>query len=132
MTHAPSRDTNDTRNIRPTRAAGAPPGGLSSAPPRPTDTNRRGCPCAVAGTASSRPRAGLACIQPTPSHCGQYASTWPTCRTNPLWSEEENLAAKREPITAPDAPEALGPYVHAVRTDGLLFCSGQIPIEPRT
>ena len=38
----------------------------------------------------------------------------------------------REPITAPDAPAAIGPYVHAVRAGGLLFCSGQIPLDPRT
>jgi 2-iminobutanoate/2-iminopropanoate deaminase len=38
----------------------------------------------------------------------------------------------REPINAPDAPAAVGPYAHAVRADGLLFCSGQIPLDPRT
>jgi 2-iminobutanoate/2-iminopropanoate deaminase len=38
----------------------------------------------------------------------------------------------REPVTAPDAPAAIGPYVHAIRTGGLLFCSGQIPLDPRT
>ncbi len=38
----------------------------------------------------------------------------------------------REPVTAPDAPEAIGPYVHAVRAGDLLFCSGQIPLDPRT
>lgn len=38
----------------------------------------------------------------------------------------------RESIIAPGAPEAVGPYVHAVRTDGLLFCSGQIPLDPKT
>ena len=27
---------------------------------------------------------------------------------------------------------ALGPYVHAVRAGDLLFCSGQIPLDPRT
>jgi 2-iminobutanoate/2-iminopropanoate deaminase len=42
------------------------------------------------------------------------------------------LPLEREPITAPDAPAAAGPYVHAVRAGGLLFCSGQIPVEPRT
>ena len=42
------------------------------------------------------------------------------------------MPAHRESITAPNAPEAVGPYVHAVRTDGLLFCSGQIPLDPRT
>ena len=39
---------------------------------------------------------------------------------------------EREPINAPDAPAAAGPYAHAVRADGLLFCSGQIPLDPRT
>ena len=38
----------------------------------------------------------------------------------------------RESINAPDAPAAIGPYVHAVRAGGLLFCSGQIPLDPRT
>ena len=42
------------------------------------------------------------------------------------------MSANREPVTAPNAPEAIGPYVHAVRAGGLLFCSGQIPLDPRT
>jgi 2-iminobutanoate/2-iminopropanoate deaminase len=42
------------------------------------------------------------------------------------------MTAHREPISAPDAPAAIGPYVHAVRAGGLLFCSGQIPLDPRT
>jgi len=42
------------------------------------------------------------------------------------------LSAHREPVTATNAPEAVGPYVHAVRVGGLLFCSGQIPLDPRT
>jgi 2-iminobutanoate/2-iminopropanoate deaminase len=46
--------------------------------------------------------------------------------------EEESLSANRELVTAPDAPAAVGPYVHAVRAGGLLFCSGQIPLDPRT
>jgi 2-iminobutanoate/2-iminopropanoate deaminase len=40
------------------------------------------------------------------------------------------LSAVRQAITAPDAPEAVGPYVHAVQAAGLLFCSGQIPLDP--
>jgi 2-iminobutanoate/2-iminopropanoate deaminase len=35
-------------------------------------------------------------------------------------------------ITAPNAPVAVGPYSQAVRTGNLLFCSGQIPIDPKT
>jgi 2-iminobutanoate/2-iminopropanoate deaminase len=42
------------------------------------------------------------------------------------------LPPHRESIIAPGAPEAVGPYVHAVRTDSLLFCSGQIPLDPKT
>jgi len=40
------------------------------------------------------------------------------------------LPQNRETINAPDAPDAVGPYVHAVRAAGLLFCSGQIPLAP--
>ncbi len=42
------------------------------------------------------------------------------------------MPGQREAITAPDAPAAIGPYVHAVSAGGLLFCSGQIPLDPRT
>jgi 2-iminobutanoate/2-iminopropanoate deaminase len=42
------------------------------------------------------------------------------------------MSADREPITAPAAPAALGPYSHAVRHGDLLFCSGQIPLDPDT
>lgn len=38
----------------------------------------------------------------------------------------------REPLTALGAPEAVGPYSHAVRAGGLLFCSGQVPLDPAT
>lgn len=31
-------------------------------------------------------------------------------------------------VTAEGAPAAIGPYVHAVALDGLLFTSGQIPL----
>ena len=30
------------------------------------------------------------------------------------------------------APAAVGPYAQAVRCDGWLFCSGQIPLDPAT
>jgi 2-iminobutanoate/2-iminopropanoate deaminase len=35
----------------------------------------------------------------------------------------------REIVTALNAPAAIGPYSHAVRAGGLLFCSGQIPLD---
>jgi 2-iminobutanoate/2-iminopropanoate deaminase len=40
------------------------------------------------------------------------------------------MAGQRITIEAPGAPAAVGPYSHAVRTGELLFCSGQIPLDP--
>jgi 2-iminobutanoate/2-iminopropanoate deaminase len=40
------------------------------------------------------------------------------------------LSHHREPVTAIGAPAAIGPYSHAVRAGGLLFCSGQIALDP--
>ncbi len=40
------------------------------------------------------------------------------------------MPAHRESVSAFGAPEAIGPYVHAVRAGNLLFCSGQIPLDP--
>jgi 2-iminobutanoate/2-iminopropanoate deaminase len=37
---------------------------------------------------------------------------------------------ERTPITAPDAPAAVGPYSHAVRYGDVLYCSGALPLEP--
>ena len=35
-------------------------------------------------------------------------------------------------LSATGAPAAVGPYSHAVRTGHLLFCSGQIALDPDT
>ena len=35
-------------------------------------------------------------------------------------------------IKTPQAPEAIGPYSQAVSTGSLVFCSGQIPLDPAT
>jgi 2-iminobutanoate/2-iminopropanoate deaminase len=40
------------------------------------------------------------------------------------------MAGARETIKVAGAPEAVGPYSHAVRSGELLFCSGQIPLDP--
>ena len=40
------------------------------------------------------------------------------------------MSHHREPVTALGAPAAVGPYSHAVRAGGLLFCSGQIAARP--
>jgi 2-iminobutanoate/2-iminopropanoate deaminase len=38
----------------------------------------------------------------------------------------------KEIITTPNAPRAGGPYSTAVRQNGLVFLSGQIPLDPQT
>lgn len=38
----------------------------------------------------------------------------------------------RRAVTASEAPPAIGPYSHAVRHGQLLYCSGQLPIDPAT
>jgi 2-iminobutanoate/2-iminopropanoate deaminase len=38
----------------------------------------------------------------------------------------------REVVTAVDAPAAIGPYSHGVICGGLLYCSGQTPLDPQT
>lgn len=35
-------------------------------------------------------------------------------------------------VSTKSAPEAIGPYSQAVKTDGLVFVSGQLPIDPQT
>jgi 2-iminobutanoate/2-iminopropanoate deaminase len=42
------------------------------------------------------------------------------------------VSQHREPVTALGAPAAIGPYSHAVSAAGLLFCSGQIPLDPES
>jgi 2-iminobutanoate/2-iminopropanoate deaminase len=42
------------------------------------------------------------------------------------------MRTNREVVNAPGAPAAIGPYSHAVRCGDLLFCSGQIPLDPET
>jgi 2-iminobutanoate/2-iminopropanoate deaminase len=39
---------------------------------------------------------------------------------------------ERSIVQTSDAPEAVGPYSQAVRAGNLLFCSGQIPLDPST
>jgi len=38
----------------------------------------------------------------------------------------------RQTVTTPDAPKAIGPYSQAVVYNGLVFASGQIPLDPKT
>ena len=37
-----------------------------------------------------------------------------------------------KPIISENAPAAVGPYVHAVEAGNMLFCSGQLGLDPKT
>lgn len=37
---------------------------------------------------------------------------------------------KREPVSSNDAPKPIGPYSPAIKTDTLIFCAGQTPVDP--
>ena len=38
----------------------------------------------------------------------------------------------KETVTTDNAPGAIGPYSQAIKAGGMVFCSGQIPIDPAT
>ena len=35
-------------------------------------------------------------------------------------------------ISTSDAPAAIGPYSQAIRSGNFIFCSGQIPLDPKS
>jgi 2-iminobutanoate/2-iminopropanoate deaminase len=47
-------------------------------------------------------------------------------------SHQAAASSSRRTVTAAGAPAAIGPYSHAIRAGALLFCSGQIPLDPAT
>ncbi len=38
----------------------------------------------------------------------------------------------KEPVQTDQAPKAIGPYSQAIKANGMLFASGQVPIDPAT
>jgi len=38
----------------------------------------------------------------------------------------------RETVKSDEAPAAIGPYSHAIKANGFVFLSGQLPLDPRT
>lgn len=40
--------------------------------------------------------------------------------------------SERQIVSTPDAPKAVGPYSQAVVGGGLVFCSGQVALDPGT
>ena len=42
------------------------------------------------------------------------------------------MSHHRETVTAAGAPKAAGPYSHAVKSNGVVYLSGQTPLDPAT
>jgi 2-iminobutanoate/2-iminopropanoate deaminase len=40
--------------------------------------------------------------------------------------------SSKKAVQSGDAPKALGPYSQAIVANGLVFCAGQIPLDPAT
>jgi 2-iminobutanoate/2-iminopropanoate deaminase len=47
-------------------------------------------------------------------------------------ARDENGGCMREIIETAQAPRPIGPYAQAIRANGFIFVSGQIPIDPAT
>lgn len=50
--------------------------------------------------------------------------------TSPIKIPQGQYKIDKTPITSPDAPEAIGPYSPAIKCNGMMFISGQLPMEP--
>jgi 2-iminobutanoate/2-iminopropanoate deaminase len=56
------------------------------------------------------------------------------CALMPLCQQHLQLKSQhmKKIISTSDAPSAIGPYSQAVRSGRFLFCSGQIPLDPKS
>lgn len=55
-----------------------------------------------------------------------------SCSTGLAKERSESMAARSKPVYTPDAPKPIGPYSQAMITGELVFCSGQLGINPFT
>ncbi|HEY6980481.1 MAG TPA: RidA family protein [Reyranella sp.] len=42
------------------------------------------------------------------------------------------MASDKKPVQTDTAPKALGPYAQAIMAGGMVYCAGQIPLDPAT
>lgn len=49
-----------------------------------------------------------------------------------LFSKEKRSYSMKKEVKTKNAPEAIGPYSQAIRSNGFVFASGQIAIDPST
>lgn len=42
------------------------------------------------------------------------------------------MSLQKEVVLTPNAPQPIGPYSQAIKAGDFVFCSGQIPLDPKT
>jgi 2-iminobutanoate/2-iminopropanoate deaminase len=42
------------------------------------------------------------------------------------------VVADKKTVQTDSAPKALGPYAQAIAANGMIYCAGQIPLDPKT
>ena len=50
----------------------------------------------------------------------------------PFAGDNPGVTHHRHTVSADGAPAAIGPYSHGVVSNGLVFCSGQVPLDPES
>ncbi|MFM9126911.1 MAG: Rid family hydrolase, partial [Solirubrobacterales bacterium] len=78
-------------------------------------------------TTTQRPRLPVIALKNPCTGAAQYGAG-PPDRSPP--GSVRPVSVERRAHNSDGAPEAIGPYSHAVAGRGLLFCSGQIPLDP--
>ena len=68
---------------------------------------------------------------PCPHPLGDASSAYTLRRSRPDEERARRDEHRQTVERRQGRPPAIGPYCHAVRTGDLLFCSGQIPLDPR-
>ena len=65
------------------------------------------------------------------AHKKVVAKTQKTKKTNALSTQKRSHHCVTA-VNAEKAPAAVGPYVHATKANGMVFVSGQLPLDPAT
>jgi 2-iminobutanoate/2-iminopropanoate deaminase len=80
--------------------------------------------------AAGRRSAALLPFPPRPGAPASAASDFPEIQEQAQFLRRNNVS--KEVISTPQAPAAIGPYSQAIRAGGLVYLSGQIPIDAAT
>jgi 2-iminobutanoate/2-iminopropanoate deaminase len=72
-------------------------------------------------------RAGLFCLW-TSAHASEIIRNFSEVFDSLPWGQ----ASMKDRVNTDNAPKAIGPYSQAIKANGFIFASGQIPLDPQT